>query len=51
MIVCLFCIQSLENVLAPASGLPFVELVRQTVGPKGTIALSAFLNSTVWAKA
>lgn len=39
MIVCLFCIQSLENVLAPASGLPFLELVRQTVGPKGTIAL------------
>lgn len=39
MIVCLFCIQSPATVLAPASGLPFVELVRQTVGPKGTIAL------------
>jgi choline transport protein len=39
MIVCLFSIQSLEDVLDPTSGLPFVELVRQTVGPQGTIAL------------
>lgn len=39
MIVCLFCIQNLETVLEPASGLPFVELVRQTVGPQGTVAL------------
>jgi amino acid transporter len=39
MIVCLFCIQNLGMVLDPASGLPFLELVRQTVGPQGTVAL------------
>lgn len=39
MIVCLFSIQNLEKVLDPASGLPFVELVRQTVGPQGTMVL------------
>lgn len=41
MIVCLFCIQNLKGVLDPPSGLPFVELATETVGPQGTVALFA----------
>lgn len=39
MVVCLFCIQSLERVLDGPTGLPFVELVQQTVGLQGGCAL------------
>lgn len=41
IIVCLFCIQDYEKVAEPPSGLPFVELLRQTIGPIGTIILIA----------
>lgn len=39
MVVCLFCIQTLSLVLDGPTGLPFVELVRQTVGLQGGCAL------------
>src|SRR5699024_9159545 len=41
MIVCIFCIQNLKGVLDPPSGLPFMELATETVGPQGTVALFA----------
>lgn len=48
MIVCLFCIQDLEKAADPPSGLPFVELLRQTIGSIGTIVLIAiFVTSLV----
>ncbi|KAK5115270.1 hypothetical protein LTR62_001470 [Meristemomyces frigidus] len=39
MVVCLFCIQDLNNLLA--SGLPFIQLVQDVVGLKGGCALIA----------
>ncbi|XWW97907.1 hypothetical protein V2A60_005903 [Cordyceps javanica] len=39
MVVCLFCIQDLEKVLNPPSGLPFVELMVQAMGLQGGMAL------------
>lgn len=39
MIICLFCIQSMDTVLDPPTGLPFVALVGETVGSQGTLAL------------
>lgn len=39
MVVCLFCIQSLDLVLDGPTGLPFVELMQQTVGLQGGCAL------------
>lgn len=39
MVVCLFCIQNLDLVLDGPTGLPFVELVQQTVGLQGGCAL------------
>ncbi|KAG6042113.1 hypothetical protein E4U41_005661 [Claviceps citrina] len=35
MVVCLFCIQNVEDVLQPASGNPFIQLLVSTVGLVG----------------
>jgi len=35
MVVCLFCIQDIDNVLQPASGNPFIQLLVSTVGVVG----------------
>lgn len=44
MVVCLFCIQDLETVLDPSTGLPFMDLLKQTVGLDGaTVLLSLFI--------
>ena len=44
MVVCLFCIQDLNAVLDPATGLPFVDLLVQTMGLEGaTVLLSLFI--------
>lgn len=39
MVVCLFCIQTLDLVLDGPTGLPFVDLMQQTVGLQGGCAL------------
>ncbi|SMY26863.1 unnamed protein product [Zymoseptoria tritici ST99CH_1A5] len=39
MVVCLFCIQDLPVLLDGPTGLPFMELVRQTIGLQGGAAL------------
>jgi choline transport protein len=39
MIVCLFCIQSLDSVLKSPTGLPFPQLIIDTVGLQGAAAL------------
>jgi amino acid transporter len=39
MIVCLFCIQDLDSILNSATGLPFVQLVTETIGLNGGAAL------------
>lgn len=44
MVVCLFCIQRLDLVIDGPTGLPFVELVQQTVGLKGGCALIALFT-------
>jgi amino acid transporter len=41
MIVCLFCIQSLDSVLNSPTGLPFPQLIIDTVGLQGAAALIA----------
>ncbi|KAJ5363109.1 hypothetical protein N7541_003953 [Penicillium brevicompactum] len=41
MMVCLFCIQDINSVVNSASGLPFMELVQQTVGQTGGAVLMA----------
>lgn len=41
MIVCLFSIQDLERVLDPTTGLPFMDLVKSTVGLQGAAVLIA----------
>lgn len=41
MVVCLFCIQNLDLVLNSPTGLPFIELVQETVGLQGGCALLA----------
>jgi choline transport protein len=44
MVVCLFCIQDLDAVIDPVTGLPFVELLHQTLGLDGaTVLLSFFI--------
>jgi len=44
MVVCLFCIQDLDAVLDPSTGLPFIELLVQTTGVKGgTVLLALFI--------
>lgn len=42
MVVCLFCIQDLEAVLDPPTGLPFVELLVQAMGLQGGATLLSF---------
>ncbi|KAH8901038.1 amino acid transporter [Thozetella sp. PMI_491] len=41
MVVCLFCIQSLDDVLNPSTGLPFMDLVARAVGLEGGAVLLA----------
>lgn len=41
MMVCLFCIQSMDTVLNPSTGLPFMDLLVETVGLEGGVALLA----------
>ncbi|KAJ5238614.1 hypothetical protein N7468_003233 [Penicillium chermesinum] len=41
MMVCLFCIQKLDKVIDSPTGLPFMELVQETVGLKGSAVLMA----------
>lgn len=41
MVVCLFCIQSVDGMLQPAAGNPFVELLLSTVGPTGGAVMVA----------
>jgi choline transport protein len=41
MVVCLFCIQSLDLVLDGPTGLPFMELVQQSMGLRGGAVLLA----------
>ncbi|KAM0513250.1 hypothetical protein ACHAPE_008099 [Trichoderma viride] len=41
MVMCLFTIQNLDNVLDPPTGLPFVELLQETVGLNGAAVLVA----------
>ncbi|CAM1511870.1 Fc.00g093830.m01.CDS01 [Cosmosporella sp. VM-42] len=44
MIICLFSIQSLDNVLDPSTGLPFMDLVKDTIGLKpGAVLLALFI--------
>ncbi|KAI8722995.1 hypothetical protein NCS52_00154100 [Fusarium sp. LHS14.1] len=41
MVVCLFCIQGMDVVLDPSTGLPFMDLLKETVGLQGGTALLA----------
>lgn len=41
MLICLFCIQDLDRVLEPSTGLPFMDLVKDTVGLEGAATLLA----------
>lgn len=41
MMVCLFCIQEVKKVIDAPSGLPFMELVQETVGQTGAAVLIA----------
>jgi amino acid transporter len=41
MMVCLFCIQKVNTVINSPSGLPFLELVQETVGTNGAAVLMA----------
>ncbi|KAJ5653430.1 hypothetical protein N7490_000433 [Penicillium lividum] len=41
MMVCLFCIQKVKTVIDSPSGLPFMELVQETVGRNGAAVLIA----------
>ncbi|KAK7221804.1 hypothetical protein V2G26_009807 [Clonostachys chloroleuca] len=44
MVVCLFCIQDLDGVLDPSTGLPFMDLLDQAMGLSGaTVLLSLFI--------
>lgn len=48
MVVCLFCIQDLDGVLNPSTGLPFMDLLVQTTGLEGgTVLLSLFIFNGV----
>ncbi|KAF9874369.1 amino acid permease family [Colletotrichum karsti] len=42
MMICLFCIQDLEQVLDPSTGLPFMDLIKSTVGLEGSAVLLSF---------
>ncbi|THY78842.1 amino acid permease family protein [Aureobasidium pullulans] len=39
MVVCLFCIQDVDTVINTPTGLPFMQLVQDAVGLKGTVVL------------
>ncbi|PLN79369.1 amino acid permease family protein [Aspergillus taichungensis] len=41
MVVCLFCVQSIDRVLDSPSGLPFIELMLETIGLEGGATLIA----------
>ncbi|KAF4841388.1 Choline transport protein [Colletotrichum siamense] len=41
MMICLFCIQDLDQILDPSTGLPFMDLVKSTVGLEGSAVLLA----------
>lgn len=41
MVICLFSIQDLENVIDPTTGLPFMELLAETIGLEGGATLLA----------
>ncbi|KAH2411131.1 hypothetical protein KXV53_005404 [Aspergillus fumigatus] len=41
MVVCLFCMQDVDRIVDSPSGLPFIELMLETVGLKGGAALIA----------
>ncbi|RSM18107.1 hypothetical protein CDV31_003029 [Fusarium ambrosium] len=41
MVVCLFCIQGMDVVLDPSTGLPFMDLLKETVGLQGGAVLLA----------
>ena len=44
MVVCLFSIQNLDNVIDPSTGLPFMDLLAETIGLEGgTVLLSLFI--------
>ncbi|KXH43476.1 choline transport protein [Colletotrichum salicis] len=44
MVVCLFCIQNLDTILDPPTGLPFMDLVHEAIGLQGaTVLLSLFI--------
>jgi amino acid transporter len=44
MVICLFSIQSLDVILDPPTGLPFMDLLKQTIGLKGgTVLLALFI--------
>lgn len=44
MVVCLFSIQNMETVVDPSTGLPFMDLLAETVGLEGgTVLLSLFI--------
>lgn len=43
MVVCLFCIQDLETVIDGPTGLPFSDLVLQTIGRTGSCVLLSLL--------
>jgi choline transport protein len=44
MVVCLFCIQDLDRVIEPSTGLPFMDLLADTIGLEGaTVLLSLFI--------
>lgn len=51
MIVCLFCIQNLDKVLEPPSGFPFLELLKETIGPKGGFALIVIFTTQMLGQA
>ncbi|EAW13450.1 putative amino acid permease family protein [Aspergillus clavatus NRRL 1] len=42
MVVCLFCIQDVDSVVDSPSGLPFIELMLETVGLRGGAVLLSF---------
>lgn len=42
MVVCLFCIQDLDAVIDPSTGLPFMDLLKDTLGLDGATVLLAF---------
>ena len=44
MVVCLFCVQSVSQVLSSPTGLPFTKLLSTTVGLKGAVALIALFE-------